>query len=99
VLERAKILVDEDVIRLKDLPKEVILGGTSSGKGAETAPATTVDTTDDLHLFQKQKVLAVLEREAFNKAKAARALGISRRKLYRLLEKYGLADSGIAAPP
>jgi DNA-binding NtrC family response regulator len=55
VLERAKILVDEDVIRLKDLPKEVILGGTSSGKGAETAPATTVDTTDDLHLFQKQR--------------------------------------------
>jgi DNA-binding NtrC family response regulator len=95
VLERAKILADDDAIRLKDLPKEVILGGVS---GAPTAPATTVDTTDDLHLFQKQKVLAVLQRESFNKAKAARALGISRRKLYRLLDKYGLADSGTATP-
>ncbi|HEX6986496.1 MAG TPA: helix-turn-helix domain-containing protein, partial [Planctomycetaceae bacterium] len=27
-----------------------------------------------------------------NKARTARALGVSRRALYRLLEKYGIAD-------
>lgn len=97
VLERAKILADEDVIRLKDLPKEVILG--SAGSAKSLAPAAfPAESTDDLHLFQKQKVLAVLQREAFNKAKAARALGISRRKLYRLLEKYGLTDTGTTSP-
>jgi DNA-binding NtrC family response regulator len=97
VLERAKILADDDAIRLKDLPKEVLLGAASGGKTTPPTPVALPDTTDDLHLFQKQKVLAVLQREAFNKAKAARALGISRRKLYRLLEKYGL-DSGTAVP-
>jgi DNA-binding NtrC family response regulator len=94
VLERAKILADDDAIRLKDLPKEVILGGASGEKTEAPIPAAPLDTTDDLHLFQKQKVMAVLQREAFNKAKAARALGISRRRVYRLLEKYGLTESG-----
>jgi DNA-binding NtrC family response regulator len=32
----------------------------------------------------------VLEREQGNKARSARALGVSRRSLYRLLERYGL---------
>lgn len=92
VLERAKILADDDVIRLKDLPKEVIMGASATPLAAPPIlPASPA--TDDLNSFQKQKVLAVLKRESFNKAKAARALGISRRKLYRLLEKYGLADN------
>lgn len=92
VLERAKILADDDVIRLKDLPKEVIMGASATPLAAPPIlPASPA--TDDLNSFQKQKVLAVLKRETFNKAKAARALGISRRKLYRLLEKYGLADN------
>ena len=93
VLERAKILADDDIIRRSELPKEVLLGGNN----AVPPPATdssAVEATDDLSAFQRQKVLEVLKREDFNKARAARALGISRRKLYRLLEKYGLSDIG-----
>ncbi|MCG8650352.1 MAG: hypothetical protein MI861_11005, partial [Pirellulales bacterium] len=36
----------------------------------------------------KEHVLKVLQRENGNKAKAARVLGIHRRKLYRLLERF-----------
>ena len=49
--------------------------------------------TDDLNTFQRQKVLEVMQREGANKAKVARTLGISRRKLYRLLERYGFAEA------
>jgi DNA-binding NtrC family response regulator len=32
----------------------------------------------------------ILKREKWNKARAARSLGVSRRSLYRLLEKHGI---------
>jgi DNA-binding NtrC family response regulator len=98
VVERAKILADNDVIRLGELPKEVLLGGNSMPiQTAATEPAG-IEATDDLGAFQRQKVLEVLKRVEFNKARAARALGISRRKLYRLLEKYNLGDDSSTSP-
>jgi DNA-binding NtrC family response regulator len=86
-LERAKILCDNETIHVKDLPKEVVHGATGAPEPSD------VLTTDDLSAIQRSKVVEVLCREAGNKSKAARALGIDRRKLYRLLEKYAIADS------
>lgn len=90
VLDRAKILADGDVIRLQDLPRML---HTVQASSPLTMPMRGAESTDDLGLCQRVKVLQVLEREAFNKARAARALGISRRKLYRLLEKYELENT------
>jgi transcriptional regulator with PAS, ATPase and Fis domain len=84
VLERAKILADDDVIRAQDLPQEILQPSTPGQAKPKSG--------DDLESFQRQKVAEVLERES-NKAKAARALGISRRKLYRLMEKYKLGET------
>jgi DNA-binding NtrC family response regulator len=91
VLDRAKILADDHIIRMKDLPKAL------TSEHAVT-PSTIMirEANDDLGLCQRVKVLQVLEREAYNKARAARSLGISRRKLYRLLEKYGLENDSVA---
>jgi DNA-binding NtrC family response regulator len=86
-LERAKILCDEESIGLKDLPREVVQGPTG------THAPSDVLTSDDLAVIQRSKVVEVLRREAGNKSKAARALGIDRRKLYRLLEKYAIGDT------
>jgi DNA-binding NtrC family response regulator len=88
-LERAKILCDDQTIGLKDLPREIL----------EPAAATFsnghphVDSIDDLAAIQRSKVVEVLRREAGNKSKAARVLGIDRRKLYRLLEKFAIAEA------
>lgn len=80
-IERAKILADEEEICLQNLPPVV----------AEYANKTSAGPTD-LGSLQKDHIAEILEREQGNKSRAARALGISRRALYRLLEKHGLAE-------
>jgi DNA-binding NtrC family response regulator len=83
-IERAKILADSRVVRLADLPAELLL--------APRSEAMTADRkTDNLDELERAHVIEVLKREGGNKARAARALGIDRRSLYRLLEKYGVA--------
>ncbi len=67
----------------------------------ETAPDASagepISTSDRLDDIAKEHVLDVLTRERGNKAKAARVLGIHRRKLYRLLERF--ESSGEPNPP
>jgi DNA-binding NtrC family response regulator len=89
-LERAKILCDNEMICVKDLPREVVHVSTSAHEIVD------VLTTDDLSAIQRSKVVEVLRREAGNKSKAARALGVDRRKLYRLLEKYSITEAELS---
>jgi len=84
VLERAQILAEGHVITPDDLPDTLIT----------YAPQAAADegTGQDLHALQRRHVLTVLKEASGNKVQAARALGISRRALYRLLAKYQLKD-------
>jgi len=41
---------------------------------------------------ERQHLIQVMQQEKGNKVHTAKALGISRRALYRLLEKYRLTD-------
>jgi DNA-binding NtrC family response regulator len=86
-LERAKILSDSEIIRAQDLPREVLCSPTTS------LSSSPLEMPDDLASIQRCKVVEVLRRESGNKSKAARTLGIDRRKLYRLLEKYSIAEA------
>jgi DNA-binding NtrC family response regulator len=82
VIERAKILADGALVRWQDLPLEVRSAPVES-RGMDGAG-------DKLEDIERAHVAEVLEREQGNKARSARALGVSRRSLYRLLERYGL---------
>lgn len=80
-IERAKILSDDEVLRKDNLPPEV-LGQTSSPASAVLAPDV------DLASLTRARVVQALQHEGGNKLRAAKALGVSRRSLYRLIEKY-----------
>jgi DNA-binding NtrC family response regulator len=85
VLERAQILAEGNCITLDDLPESIIASaGVSAGASADEDPRR-------LDAVERHHVLMVLQQEKGNKAHAAKALGISRRALYRLLEKYQLS--------
>src|SRR5207302_3884887 len=77
VLERAQILAEEHLITLDDLPENLV--------GYHAEPVEEDLETADLHHNQRRHFLGVLREVHGNKVHAARALGISRRALYRLL--------------
>jgi DNA-binding NtrC family response regulator len=87
-LERAKIMSDDHVIEYEDLPAEII--DTTQKTLAATGSEGEEKDGDKLADLQRSHVLDVLRRENGNKARASRVLGIARRSLYRLMDKYDL---------
>jgi transcriptional regulator with PAS, ATPase and Fis domain len=85
-LDRAKIMADDRLIRLENLPAEVAGGDRATNDWSETAAAG-----DDLATFQRAHIIEILNRENGNKARAARALGVNRRSFYRLLNKHNIS--------
>jgi transcriptional regulator with GAF, ATPase, and Fis domain len=99
-LERASVLAEGQTITLDDLPAEIAEaagaavpppdaptdGGPPSRLGKSGQSAVSLDAIERAH------VLRVLTENKGNKARAARALGIHRRKLYRLLVRLGIGD-------
>lgn len=89
VLDRASVLADNNTITIDDLPIEIIDGPDGPLEGFRPAVGLAADASR-LDEIEKAHIVEILEREKGNKARAARALGIHRRKLYRLLERYDL---------
>ncbi|NND98495.1 MAG: sigma-54-dependent Fis family transcriptional regulator [Pirellulaceae bacterium] len=96
VIQRATILADDNEVTLYDLPAEI---AEQMDAGSQVRSSTDHDRnagvilpTDSIKLddVAKAHVLRILEQENGNKAKTARSLGIHRRKLYRLLERFGV---------
>ncbi|HRX83213.1 MAG TPA: helix-turn-helix domain-containing protein, partial [Pirellulaceae bacterium] len=74
----------------RDLPREIM-------SRSVTDSSAIFSDTDDLSSIERAKVIEVLRRESGNKTRAAKTLGIDRRKLYRLVEKYDIKSSEVAA--
>lgn len=88
-IERGKIMAEDNIVRLRDLPREIM------SRSAKDSSSILV-ATDDLSSIERAKVIEVLRRESGNKTRAAKTLGIDRRKLYRLVEKYDIKASEVA---
>ena len=87
VVERAVALASHAILALEDLPPEVLQQDGAPADHGETLPGT-------LKALQRDQVLKMLEATQGNKERAARLLGISRRTLYRLLDRYGVGKNG-----
>jgi DNA-binding NtrC family response regulator len=87
VVERAQILAEGDTITVDDLPESVV-------RAASAATPTAAADPDSLDAVECRHVADVLRREGGNKVRAAKALGIGRRTLYRMIERYGLDAAG-----
>jgi DNA-binding NtrC family response regulator len=103
-IERAQILANDHVITIDDLPSEIYdshetasAGSVQSGNGAMSSAAdrsnhVVVPGSPRLDDLEKAHIVEILRQQNGNKARTARILGIHRRKLYRLLERYGVSE-------
>ena len=89
VVERAVALASHAILSTDDLPPEVFQSDGSPAERVEILPGT-------LKALQREQVLKMLESTQGNKERTARLLGISRRTLYRLLDRYGLGKPRLA---
>jgi DNA-binding NtrC family response regulator len=89
LIERAYALGARDQIRLVDLPA---LGGVATREPGPPAPAAAVTggTVPTLAQAERDLILRALDIHSNDRAKAARALGLSSRTLYRRLKEYGI---------
>lgn len=90
VIDRATILAEGDVVTIDDLPAE-LFAETKTGGELTVAASTIGDAT--LESMERTHVQSILQDCGGNKSQAAKALGIHRRKLYRLLERLGLENA------
>ncbi len=89
VVERASVLWDGDVLAEPAVRTALTLGAPAGAPCAEAAAPTA-----RLDAAQRQHVRAVLAAAGGNKTTAAAHLGVSRRALYRLLDRLERAPSG-----
>jgi len=82
-IERAKVLAEDEWLRAENLPPEIL----RSSSEMDSQPITG---EVDLETMNRRHILDTFRRCEGNKARTARALGISRRTLYRLLEKHSI---------
>jgi len=86
VVERAVALSNHAILSVDDLPPEILQQGKDLSSYSQVIPGT-------LKALQREQVVKMLESTNGNKERAARLLGISRRTLYRLLERYNIGKT------
>ncbi len=87
VIERGVALAQQDLLTVEDLPVEL-------RRPAGVASAAPGPDRPTLNELKRRYVQSVLEENGGNVSRAAAVLGVDRRSLYRMLQRYGLVPRG-----
>ena len=92
VLERAMLLAEQDVIGAEHLPAQVQPAGArpSGGELVSTESIASNDVLRSLEAVEREYVTRVLAATRGNREEASRILGISRRTLLRMAQRWNL---------
>jgi two-component system, NtrC family, response regulator AtoC len=92
VLERACMLTDGPMVNEQDVLASIRPTISTSPATGEPSASPADEPTRALSSLERQHIMKVIAETGGNKARAARQLGLSRRALYRRLERHGLAE-------
>jgi DNA-binding NtrC family response regulator len=92
VIERACMLTEGPVLTERDIQASIrpVIVVNPRLNGHKTR-----ESEDALSSLERQHIMKVIAQTGGNKARAARQLGLSRRALYRRLERHGLAEPSL----
>jgi two-component system response regulator HydG len=93
VIERACILVDGEFISERELAVSMPPAATHTGPAASRSSQDDAAGQDLLATVEREHIQRALVRAGGNKKAAAKMLGLSRRALYRRLERLDLSDT------
>jgi len=89
VVDRAVALAPGSIVELTDLPDKLIVHARTGVRGERQGSRQGTVRRPTLDETIQEYVLAILDEVGGNKTEAARVLGVPRRTLYRMLERYG----------
>jgi two-component system response regulator HydG len=90
VIERACIMTDGEFITERELASSVVWSASPPRSVTIPDSMPSSDGEQSLSRLERERIREVLEQTGGNKMTAARILGLSRRALYRRLERYRL---------
>lgn len=95
VIKRAVLLSSGDTITIGDLPSEIISSDPSNTLSDEPYPMNQGGRDQNLlksvsGMAERQTIIDVLKKTAYNKTKAAKLLNIDRKTLYNKLKNYDI---------
>jgi len=93
-MERMVVLSRGDYLTVQDVPMEIRSAASVCIPSVTTTALSDTFVNGSLADAEKQKILAVLEKNGGNRSKAAIELGISRRTLHRRLNEWGITKEG-----
>ena len=89
-IERAISLSHGPLLTPDDLPQSIRQGSVDGAEGRFPQGSVASDATLTLEEVEKRHLILVLKETKGNKVKAAKILGIDRRTLYRMAERFGI---------
>jgi len=94
VIERSMLFAEGTKITPKDLPKDILLGGSVPDQDASRPASLKEAVRAETERVERELILRALEETGWNVTSAARQLGISRRGLQLKMKELGLRERG-----
>ena len=90
VVQRMVVMTDEDVIPLKQLPRDIREAATQSSADGFRLPPSGIRLDDEVKAFERRWVETALKEAKGIKVEAARLLGLNKDKMKYLCRKHGI---------
>jgi DNA-binding NtrC family response regulator len=90
VVQRLVLMTDNELIALKDLPRDIVQVAGRDDRGRFRLPASGIQLDKEMEAHERRWVETALEQSKRVKAEAARLLGVDKNRMNYLCRKYNL---------